>query len=374
MKNAGTLETKKKSKEQINKHKLDLIMKNILLALSILFIKTSFAQINTSKIDSILINVKKEYPEVGISIGFLDNENISFNHIGTLSKKSDSSVNEHTVFEIASVTKAITGNLIAQAIEDKKFESNSFIDDYLPTDFKLNNNIKHKIKISDLASHQSGLPDIDFRKLIAINPQNPINIIDRDTVLAMVNTCNTLIDYGKYRYSNIGFILLGQILEQVYQKSYDAILREKIINSSQMKRTFTTHFDIKNIASGNNMQGGHQDLFDWNIMAPAGLIKSSSFDMIIYLKQILSNKPIGLAANIAENSFYKDEDIEIGLGVNIIKIGNETIYAKTGDSLGQSSVIAYNRDKKWGLVILINQSNSNLRNNIFNTIYEEILN
>lgn len=344
-----------------------------IIAIIFFTVTTVFGQNTSKKIDSILLKVQKEYPNVGISVGLLHENSVQYKNIGTISRKSDSLVNKHTVFEIASVTKAITGNLIAQAIEDKKFNSNSYIDAYLPKDFKLKKAIKNKIKISDLASHQSGLPDIDFRKLIALNPQQPINIITRDTILTMVNTCNTLIDYGKYRYSNIGFILLGQILEQVYQKSYDAILREKIINTTRMKRTFTTHFDIENIASGYNMEGGHQELFNWNIMAPAGLIKSSSFDIIIYLKHILSSKPIGLAANIAENSFYKDEDIEIGLGLNIIQIGNESIYAKTGDSLGQSSVIAYNRNKKWGLVILINQSNSDLRNNIFNTIYDQIL-
>ncbi|WP_298339021.1 serine hydrolase domain-containing protein [uncultured Algibacter sp.] len=335
---------------------------------------TMFAQNISKKIDSILNNLHEEHPNTGISLGLYYKDQVIYSNIGTINRTDNQKIDENTVFEIASITKAITGNLIAQAIKDKKFNSNSYIDNYLPPFFELNTNIKNKIKISDLASHQSGLPDIDFRKLIALNPQQPVSVINKDSVANLINNCDTLIDYGKYRYSTIGFILLGQILEQAYGESYEFILTEKIIKPIQMKRTFTRNFDVENVTSGFNLDGGAQELFKWNITAPAGLIKSSSADMISYLKHLLYDDSNRSATSITEQRFYKDDKIEIGLGLNIIQIGDETIFAKTGDTLGQTSVIAYNQAKKWGLVILINESNSKLRNNIFNTIYEQILN
>ena len=76
------------------------------------------------------------------------------------------------------------------------------------------------------------------------------------------------------------------------------------------------------------------------------------------------------ASRIAEERYYKDDNISIGLGINILSDASETIYAKTGDSMGQSSVMAYNRKEKWAIVLFMNQRNSKLRNELFNTIYE----
>ena len=46
-----------------------------------------------------------------------------------------------------------------------------------------------------------------------------------------------------------------------------------------------------------------------------------------------------------ERIVYKDEKKEMGLGLNIVTDDKNTIYMKSGDSMGQSSIICYNRDK-----------------------------
>lgn len=51
----------------------------------------------------------------------------------------------------------------------------------------------------------------------------------------------------------------------------------------------------------------------------------------------------------------------------------ETIYAKSGDSMGQSSIICYSRVKNWGIIILLNKRGSKLRQTMLNDIYENVL-
>ncbi|MGY0035799.1 serine hydrolase [Pedobacter sp. NJ-S-72] len=77
----------------------------------------------------------------------------------------------------------------------------------------------------------------------------------------IINNCSELTDYGKYRYSTIGYTLLGQILEKVYGKSYDEIIRAKIIMPLQMKNTLTKDFNVKNSTVGHNTNGGIQGFF-----------------------------------------------------------------------------------------------------------------
>ncbi|WP_184549248.1 serine hydrolase domain-containing protein [Mucilaginibacter sp. FT3.2] len=345
------------------------------LLAALLFSSTfSFGQDISKKIDSLIKANYKKNPDVGISVGFIHNNKQYYTAYGKLSKESKIDINRNTIFEIASITKILTSNLIAQAVIDHKLKLDDYIDNYLPKGYVLNKNLHNKIRISDLASHQSGLPDIDFGKLIALNPQQPVSNVTEETLTTMINNCTELIDYGKYRYSTIGYTLLGQILEKVYGKSYDEIIREKILKPSQMTTTLTKEFNVTNKTTGYNPEGGAQEFFGWNVTAPAGLVKSNTYDMVKYLKAVLNKETaIGKASQIMEKIFLKDEKREMGLGLNIGTDDQNTIYLKSGDSMGQSSIICYSRVKNWGIIILLNKRDSKMRQNLLNEIYETVL-
>jgi CubicO group peptidase (beta-lactamase class C family) len=344
------------------------------LATVVLVSNFSFGQDITKKIDSIIKDSYQKNPDVSISVGFIKNNEEYYTAYGNLSKDSQTKVDKNTVFEIASITKILTSNLIAQAVIDHKIKVDDYIDSYLPKEYVLHENLKNKIKVSDLASHQSGLPDIDFGKLIELNPQQPTSSVTAETLTTIINNCTELKDYGKYRYSTIGYTLLGQILEKVYGKSYDEDIKSKIINPLKMTNTFTKNFEVKNKVVGYNPDGGAQEFFNWNVMVSAGLVKSNASDMVKYLKAVLDKETaIGKAAVITEKIFYKDEKRELGLGTNIMTDDKYTLYQKSGDSMGQSSILCYNRAKNWGIIILLNQRNSKMRNTLLDTIYDTVL-
>lgn len=342
---------------------------------ALLFISSfSFGQNISKKIDSIINDNYKKNPEVGISVGFINNNEEYYRAHGKLNAESDRKIDKNSLFEIASITKILTSNLIAQAVTDHKIKLDDYIDGFLPKAYILQENLRNKIKISDLASHQSGLPDIDFAKLIAQDPQQPVHKITEETLAAIINNCSELKDYGKYRYSTIGYTLLGQILEKVYGKTYDEIIRAKIIKPLHMKNTLTKDFNVKNRTTAHNPEGGIQEFFKWNITAPAGLVKSSASDMVTFLKAVLNEETaVGKAAIITEKIVYKDQKREMGLGLNIVTDESNTIYMKSGDSMGQSSIICYNRNKNWGIIILLDQRNSKMRQDLLNTIYDKVL-
>ncbi|MEO4006457.1 serine hydrolase domain-containing protein [Flavobacterium sp. CAU 1735] len=339
----------------------------------VLICNISFGQDITKKIDSLLQDNYQKNPGVGISFGLIQDNKEYYTSYGHLNSESQDKINKNSVFEIASITKILTSNLIAQAVIEHKIKLDDHIDGYLPKEYKLHKNITNKITISDLASHQSGLPDIDFKTLIERNPQQPMSNVNEQTLTSLINNCTTLTDYGKYRYSTIGYTLLGQILENVYGKSYDAIIRTKIITPLKMTNTLTKDFNVKNRTTGHNPDGGIQEFMEWNITASAGLVKSNASDMVSYLKALLNSETaIGKAALLTEKITYKDQNREMGLGTNIITDDKNTIYLKSGDSMGQSSIIFYNRTQNWGAILLLDQRNSKMRQNLFNTISQTI--
>jgi len=344
------------------------------LAVLLLISPFSFGQDISKKIDSIIRDNYQKFPDVSISVGFINNNEAYYMAYGKLSRESQIDVDKNSVFEIASITKILTSNLIAQAVVENKMKLDDYIDNYLPKAYALQQNLRNKIKISDLASHQSGLPDIDFGKLIALNPQQPVSTVTETTLTTLINNCSELSDYGKYRYSTVGYTLLGQILEKAYGKSYDQIITSKIIKPLRMTHTLTKDFNVKNCTVGYNPYGGIQEFFKWNVTASAGLIKSDAADMVKYLKAVLTKgNAISEAALLTENIYYKDEKREMGLGLGITTDDKNTIYLKSGDSMGQSSIICYNRAKNWGIIILLNQRNSKMRQNLLNEIYDTVL-
>jgi CubicO group peptidase (beta-lactamase class C family) len=344
-----------------------------LTLLTLLITSFSFSQGVFTKIDSLIKNVHDKNPTISFSVGFIKNDKEFYATYGNLDRENNIKVDRNSLFEIASITKILTSNLIAQAALDNKLKLDDYIDNYLPKQYQLQKGLQNKVRISDLASHQSGLPDIDFRALIMANSQQPTDAVNQQMLSKLINNCKELIDFGNYKYSTISYVLLGQILETVYHKTYPKILDEKLITPLKLTRTFSTNFNVDNKVQGYNSEGGKQELFNWGNTGPAGLVKSNALDMIRYLKAVLNkNNTLGKAALLCEKVQYNKNERQLGLGLNILKERKNTVFLKTGDLLGQSSIMAYDREHKWGIIILLNQRNHKLRQELFKILFEII--
>ena len=120
------------------------------LIVALLITNISFGQGFSKKIDSIIKDSYRKNPNIGLSVGFINNDEEYYTAYGTLNSKSPIEINKNSIFEIASVTKILTSNLIAQAVLENKIKIDDYIDGYLPKEYVLHKNLKKKIKISDL--------------------------------------------------------------------------------------------------------------------------------------------------------------------------------------------------------------------------------
>lgn len=348
----------------------------IIISLISIFLISQFAsgQNRARKIDSITEIIHNKNPEVSISIGFIDHGKEYFFNYGKISRKSNLAVNENTIYEIGSITKLFTANLIAQAQQEGKLNVGDYIDQYLPIEYKLPEAIRNKIKISDLASHQSGLPDFNFKKLLEEKPDQPLDI-ENKTIHSLINDSTRLSDYGVYRYSNISYVLMGMMLEKVYHQDFEEILKQNILIPAGMKNTYTSRFEVKNRVTGYDQNGKKREYFNWNsLSAPAGLVKSNTSDILKLLKILIDkNNQISKASKITEKTFFKNTQREVALGREIERNGDDYFFYKTGDTFSCSSILAYDKKSDWGIIILINQHNSELIRNLINTNYIQAL-
>jgi len=108
-------------------------MKTSITFLAALLISSfSFAQNVTKRIDSIITDNYKKNPQVGISVGYIENNKEFFTAYGKLNEQTQTQIDKNSIFEIASITKILTSNLIAQAVIEHKIKLDDYIDNLLP--------------------------------------------------------------------------------------------------------------------------------------------------------------------------------------------------------------------------------------------------
>ena len=137
-------------------------------------------------------------------------------------------IKEDAVYDLASLTKVTaTTAAIMKLVEEEKISLTDKIGNYIP-EFSSGN--KKNITIENFLLHNSGLPP--FRVYVdSLKSEKKI-------IEAIKNEPLTYETGTDYRYSDLGFILLGEIIEQVTGKPLDQYLRETFYYPLGMSSTF----------------------------------------------------------------------------------------------------------------------------------------
>jgi D-alanyl-D-alanine carboxypeptidase len=157
-----------------------------------------------------------------------------------------------TKYKIASITKAFTSVLILQLYEAGKLDLHETIKHYLP---RYAGPAADKVTIHQLMNHTSGLDNIDkvkgmddaIRNGIPLfqSPFTSEQLLTKFCSGPLVNTPGKVFDYN-----NADYIVLGKIIEQLYGKPYDQVLKERIVDPLLLADTgmMTQHAIIDNLA------------------------------------------------------------------------------------------------------------------------------
>lgn len=132
-----------------------------------------------------------------------------------------------TVFDLASLTKPIaTATSIMLLIEDGLVALDAPATKYIP---EFGNNGKEVITIRQLLTHQSGLL-----------PDNSLKDYEdgREEAFRRIHELDLRAEPGtRFMYSDVGFIVLGEIVERVSGKTLDDFARERIFKPLGMLET-----------------------------------------------------------------------------------------------------------------------------------------
>jgi CubicO group peptidase (beta-lactamase class C family) len=307
-----------------------------------------------------LVDVEKRTP--GIVVGMIadDPQERWVVGYGRLSATDERVPDGDTVFEIASVTKVFTGILLAQAVLNGEVKLDDPISMYLPDGITAAEYEGRSITLLDLATHTSGLPRWPANNS-SKDPSNPFADYTMDQMYDFLSGYHlTRAPGSMYEYSNYGFSLLGNLLvRRAGLADYEALLVERITGPLGMDSTRTelTPDMCSRLAPPHSSYSVVTSSWDAPTLAGAGMIRSTANELLTFLaaNMGMTNTELRPALQLANTPQHPGEMLlsYIGLGWNLPGSGNG-IHYHGGGHFGYSSFLAWDSERKIGVVVLMN--------------------
>lgn len=215
----------------------------------------------------------------------------AFSYDGGETRFGGLGADEHTEFEIGSITKTFNAELVRQFIEEGELSLDTQVQELIDVPSAPISDVT----LEELLNHTSGLAtteSLSFKELFMANLRDGGNPYRRDTPQDIIDAAGAaqLKDRGEKQYSNYGHALLGQLLATHAGVPYDELLRTRIFEPAGMTSTYVAlPGTIDGAPTGLSANGHHAGPWDMDGWAPAGAIRSSAADMAKYVEWVSSH-------------------------------------------------------------------------------------
>jgi CubicO group peptidase (beta-lactamase class C family) len=273
---------------------------------------------------------------------------ITPNGIRTAVKGAD----HHADFEIASISKGLTGLLFADAIERGELRPESTLGEFLP----LGETAAARVPLGLISTHHSGLPALPksakpWRRSIELlrRGTNPYG----DTLGQLLGQARaTAVGKQKYRYSNFGFELLGHAIASAAGTTYESLLRDRLTAPLQLDGTYVPARPdaLRATALMGTSRGKPMEPWTGEAIGPAGGIRSTVDDLARLAQAMLNGTAPGLAALDPIRKVGLSG--QIGAAWLVTNVAGHTLTWHNGRSGGFGTWLGVDREAGTGIVIL----------------------
>jgi CubicO group peptidase (beta-lactamase class C family) len=134
-------------------------------------------------------------------------------------------VSSKNTYNVFSITKTFTAVAVLQLVQQKKLKLDDKVIDYLP-DFIYGN----EVTIEQLLTHSAGIPNpLPLKWIHLVEEHKTFNYNEYFSTVISENSKLKSSPGAKFAYSNLGYVILGQIIESVSGKAYEDYVQEHII-------------------------------------------------------------------------------------------------------------------------------------------------
>ena len=191
-----------------------------------------------------------------------------------------------TLFRVGSISKLFTATEIMRRVERGEIELDSDISQQLPG-FSIHSRFANAkpITVRSLLSHHSGLPSNRWNEMFTNKPVDLATLekqIAEDSLIAAPQT--------KFNYSNLGFSLLGRIIEVRSNETFAAAMKENILDPLGMAHSTFAPVAVDSKGYNQGKELPPVEMPD----RPAGSLVASAHDLARFVEFVLAD---GRAAN-----------------------------------------------------------------------------
>lgn len=332
--------------------------------------RQSIAQPRAFPADSAVRAILQARVDAGLTAGYavalVDRTGTRIVTVGTGARGAP--IDARSVFEIGSITKTMTGAVLASLVVDGTVRLDQPVSTLLPPGTEIPARNGRAITLADLATQSSGLPRLPSN-LEPRDPANPYADYDGARLLAFLAGHSLTRDPGaRYEYSNLGLGLLGYALATTTTLSYEALVTRRLLAPLGMTETVMTLTPAlrARVAPGHDEGGAPVPLWDFDAMAGAGALRSTISDMARYLEANLAADldtadprtgglgPV-LAMAHAQQRAGGPSGMTLGLAWHRLRgPAGDTIVWHNGGTGGYASFLGYSAARQMGVVILTN--------------------
>lgn len=275
---------------------------------------------------------------------------------GSSNAKQSIPIDENTLFDMGSITKTFTATAILKLEELGKLSTDDLITKY----FKDVPKDKQNITLHHLLTHSSGLPSAIGHDYDASTTED---------FLEKTWSSKLVFPVGEdYEYSNVGFSLLGMIIEKVSKEDYDSFLQKNIFIPAEMTNTGYTieGMEKQKVAHGINKEGkdwGNPRAKNWNGKSPFWHLKSNggllttAHDMGKWCEAILGNKILQPKTWQKQMNGYVDEGGGSFYGYGVVEFQKGKHYGHNGGNGIFRADWHFFPEKKSALFVISNAAN-----------------
>lgn len=368
------------------------------LVFSFLILFNAFSQpVTSTEIDSIVSETMKVFNVPGIAVAVIkDDRVIHLKGYGVRSINAAKTVDENTLFAIASNTKAFTAAALGILVDEGRISWDEKVINVIP-EFRLYNAyVTEEFTIRDLLTHRSGM-GLGAGDLMLWPDSSAFTreeIIHNLRFLKPVSSFRT-----KYDYDNLLYIVAGEVIARVSGVSWEEFIETRIMKPLGMNMSAASIYRLKddtniidahvpvngklvvvsryqndNINPAGGIFSNISDLSKWVIMQINNGKYGEGFEKQLFSEDVHSEMwtPQTIIPVRGRNS-YNTNFASYGLGWFLSDVKGYKQASHTGGLAGIVTQVTIVPDLKLGIIVLTNQQSGAAFTAITNTIKDGYL-
>jgi CubicO group peptidase (beta-lactamase class C family) len=246
---------------------------------------------------------------------------------GFADQETGREIDPDTVFRMGSITKLFTVFAVMQLVEDGLVDLDAPLSRYIP-EFVIQTREPYRaITVRDVMSHHAGLPaDLYKGWASGVADAEGWDTAYRDYLILLPQEYATMPPRTFFSYSNIGFSLLGLLVEQVSGQQYSEYVESSILQPLGMGSSgfYVEPEFAQRIATGYPNKGMEADDLAQIRDVPAGSLYASLEDMGRFMEMVVQEGRIpGSTMSIVDADTFElmgqrqNQDVELDFDFSI---------------------------------------------------------